>query len=154
MRLCFRNHSGRELLLCWMDSHGQPHHFYSLPPVLRVDGEITKDDHLETTCTGHAFLLVASDDPEATRNAKTLEGKEIVGAYRPKEQVSQHLRGNKEMCENPVHLVTVHEVKSDCAQGCVELCRPGFLRKRKYDAVESAKKDGDNKEQEKDEIIR
>ncbi|GKY92549.1 hypothetical protein MPSEU_000225200 [Mayamaea pseudoterrestris] len=94
VRLCFRNYTDRNLLLCWMDDEGTPHHFYKLK-ICRVDEDapVTENDHLEQSFCGHAFGLyeydednVQDDDEETARMPPSVllePNTRLIGGYRP-----------------------------------------------------------------------
>lgn len=85
VRVCFRNRCDYPLILCWVNSEGQPHHFYRLEPSA-VNGKVQDGEHVETTQVGHAFLL-AHCEPERiydVQKSKSLQETMLVGGYRPK----------------------------------------------------------------------
>jgi len=105
VRICFRNLSSSDrLLLCWMDEEGKPHHFYQMRQK-KTRGKIVKEDHVETSSTGHSFLIVQSPDPVATKKNKNLKDCVTVGAYRADKTTDKRTR---------IHLVTVEDAPSCC----------------------------------------
>lgn len=111
VRVAFRNCTPLPLVLCWLNEHGVPHHYYKLPVRLPInlDGPITSLDHIETSATGHAFCLALCDNVEEAKKEGTLDG--VIGGYRP----------NFASCEDGpgIHLVTVRPGKETTC------CSPG-----------------------------
>ena len=56
-----------EMHLCWINSSGTPHHFYSLSPLLDNQSEVNSDDHIETTFPGHGFVYCKKLNDQMTR---------------------------------------------------------------------------------------
>lgn len=123
--LAFRNATPQPLLLCWVDEKGKPHHFYRLPPqsssvLSQRSSLLSPDDHVETSCVGHAFVIARcsaeedwneEDDEEsgtANQKKRTLDPSKLVAAYRPRRKLHP---------DNKVyHLITVsqREIGSTC----------------------------------------
>jgi hypothetical protein len=157
LRICFRNRSHQTLLLCWVSAEGDLHHFYALPPFKhnnrtqkrrffrrkkKNDLVVTKDDHVETTQTGHAFLILASTDVHATAQSKSLEGTTILGAYRPLACADEDSEnGDDEPTQ--LHLVTIQNTRSSSSSSSpltCPSCRPcphPFLRTKPMALVDN-----------------
>lgn len=138
VRVCFRNNCDETLLLCWVDCSGNPHHFYALQPHSGPgdadDNVVTKEDHIETTQTGHAFLVLAASDVQEVQKTKSLEGTTLVGAYRPSVMISattKRLRKRpKTTTGDCMHLVSIQKnIKEavDCRSCCGDVA---FLRRK------------------------
>jgi hypothetical protein len=126
LRVCFRNISDQTLILCWVDSKGTPHHFYPLHPSTQPYNDlVTKEDRVESTQSGHVFLLVAAPDTDETIRNKSLQGTTLVGAYRADETTASP-DGTR---ENTIHLITATHTRTDCP-ACMECFRHPFLRRR------------------------
>lgn len=109
-RVCFRNRSDQTVLLCWVDTAGNPHHFYALEPCQRslrgrASAIIDATDHTEKTREGHAFLLACADDIPLVQREKSLEHATIIGGYRPEDLPA--LKDANIDNDSTVHLVEV-----------------------------------------------
>lgn len=154
LRVCFRNLSRNpNVLLCWIDASGTPHHFHRLPPTTSKSASlITTQDHAEQTYLGHAFAIVASSDVDATLGAQSLDGPEVtwIGGYRPEQLHSGWFQSKRDK-EYPVHLVTVHEEQfqmNDCCGPAI----PYYLRGRRGE-YESNKKTDEGAADPKDDVV-
>ena len=129
VRLCFRNYTDKNLLLCWMDSDGAPHHFYKLPPCpVDMIAPVSEDDHLEQSTCGHAFAIYEYDTSlEKNDNAQMPpsvlldSNTRLLGGYRP--LVSGHVEDDDEEGEDnskrfPCHLIMIEPAKEAVT------CRP------------------------------
>ena len=129
IRVAFRNASSLPLILCWIAENGTLHHFYKLEPISSSSSRatsavgtepagrrvITDNDHVETTCVGHAFCIAYIEDEEEleqTCKRKSFPNddpsKYIIGGYRPlstTDDGTNHNDGNAD--QNPIQLVTV-----------------------------------------------
>ncbi|GAX19907.1 hypothetical protein FisN_1Lh625 [Fistulifera solaris] len=140
VRVAFRNECDETLILCWVDCHGNPHHFYSLQPRIVTSDEdiVTHEDHIETTQTGHAFLVLAASDVPRVQKTKSLEGTTFMGAYQPSSTVTKIItRSNKRLKTSTseyVHLVSIHKRQLKEHVKCLSFCtESNFLRKRHTD---------------------
>ena len=125
LRLCVRNHSDEPLLLCWMDQECRPHHFYILESTTeRFNAPIVEQDRKETTCVGHAFLIASAKDPEACRQAKSLDQATVIGGYRPS------CIGDASK-QNPIHLLSIQPQSSKMK--LFSCCRPNFRKRKQHD---------------------
>ncbi len=150
--LAFRNATPLPLTLCWVDEKGKPHHYYRLPPqsrsvLCRQVPAINKEDHVETSCTGHAFVITRCDedsaevdDLESGKRRKLAETKQkldpskIVAGYRPRRRISG---------ENRYHLITVSQ--REIGSSCCPFPWKGFRgsRKKFEDSVQHTDEDED-----------
>ena len=148
LRICFRNLTDQTVLLCWMSPDGTPHHFYPLHPTQQKSGVcwrrliVTAEDHIETTQAGHAFLILASPDPEATAQNKTLDGCTLVGAYRGDMTPEE---GDRPV----IHLVTIrrHRRQQDNSNCWTPFSRspcPAFVRRHADGKKTDDTDDGDD----------
>lgn len=97
LRVVFRNCTPLPLVLCWISEQGLPHHFYTLEPFRGLpEDPISKLDHLENSCVGHAFVVGYCEDVENAKASKKIDS--ILGGYRPK---------NCERDNTELHFVTV-----------------------------------------------
>ena len=145
LRVCFRNECDETLILCWLDCQGNPHHFYALHPQLGSSSEyediiiVTPEDHIETTQTGHAFLILAASDVQKAQKAKSREGTTIVGAYRPSfvttaKNAKRSTKRPKTSTGECVHLISVQKIAKKEAVDCLSFCNDApFLRKKNID---------------------
>jgi hypothetical protein len=146
LRVTFRNCGTDPLIVCWLDEKGKLHHFDTLEPTDVILGPITKDDHTESTWTGHAFLLAHCGSSKLHKEAvrrKSLSKATIVGAYRP--TVAHSPDDPDQMSSYPLHVVTIQKRPSpNKPAGCFSMCMPkkqGNLRKRKK-GKENKKEEG------------
>jgi hypothetical protein len=124
LRLCVRNHLSIPLVWCWMDAQGRPHHFRKLYPMAHADTDtdtVTRDDHVEQTYTGHAFVLATEPSPaHSSDTIPSLDPSTILGAYRP------HRRR-----DHTVHILEVKYVPTTMSATTTtssrgwNCCRPG-----------------------------
>lgn len=139
VRVSFRNECDETLILCWVDCKGNPHHFYALHPHSGSDEDIvTNEDHIETTQTGHTFLILAASDVQEVRKEKSLEGTTFVGAYRPSLAITENTKRStkrpKTSIAECVHLVSIQKKSTKEAVVCLSFCSDGgFLRKKDFD---------------------
>mgnify|MGYP000518911577 CR=1 FL=1 len=102
VRLCVRNHTTNSVVFCWVDGSSKPHHFRLIEPLRdnnnnKKDAPVTKQDFMERTRTGHAFIL-ATGSNEACQQAnrtKSLDELKVIGGYKP------------ESASTEVHLLSV-----------------------------------------------
>jgi hypothetical protein len=89
VKICFRNLGTEDLVVCWVDEKGRPHHFYALEPTSVLPGtDVTSDDAIEHSHAGHAFVVASASsqrDTESIRKSKRLAGANLVGGVRPKD---------------------------------------------------------------------
>ena len=141
VRICFRNHTLRNLLLCWVSHDGSFHHYYTLPPFSPLqtkegnnqrpegDGNImvttTDDDHIETSTVGHAFVVLATTGTATKEEHDQLllqiqqeesiapfaSRVRIVGAYRSNHRPHDNDDDDEE--EEVIHLVEVIDPSLD-----------------------------------------
>lgn len=130
-RVCFRNRTDQELLLCWVDTNSQPHHFYSLSPwkhqLLRGGGKsdyVDSDDHVETSVEGHAFLIAMADDIQEVQTKKSLDGDGvcILGAYRLEQSKTEG--ANRERGVHLVEIIDNTQTSGFRMSNLLNCCRP------------------------------
>ena len=128
IRVAFRNASSFPLILCWVAENGSLYHYYKLkplstssiiePPQSMMSAMVRSDDHIETTCAGHAFCFAYIEDEdlfEQTTKSKSLPKNDdpcqyIVGGYCPRSMVDDETAHNDGDSErNPIHLVTISQ---------------------------------------------
>ena len=58
VRLCVRNHLDDPIVFCWVDESSKLCHFRLVDPCsVPYEHSVSKDDFIERTSTGHAFVL-------------------------------------------------------------------------------------------------
>lgn len=113
LKVTFINESPNEIILCWISSNGDLHHYYRMPP--------KGGSHMEHTCTGDAFVIFEASTPAAEKPSgnndeeKALLPKcnddNVVAAYRPRSiEKSKH------------HVVTLNKTET------MAMAMRGFLR--------------------------
>jgi len=143
----FRNLTDETLILCWVNEQGDPHHFYKLEPCtthggfLRGSSPLPKDkeDHVETTVEGHAFLVAAADNVDAVRRQKSLKEATVLGAYRPEKPAAESDRE-----EAVVHFVEVVDPSRSPANRLQNLFTCCLPTKRKVEALLDDDEDEEN----------
>ncbi|KAL7511512.1 hypothetical protein ACHAXN_008470 [Cyclotella atomus] len=81
-----KDDSKEQVYLCWIDSDGTPHHFYSMPSTFDYN-EVNEADHIETTHPGHGFVFCKLLNEDMAREiVERVKGGEI-GKVRNKDGV-------------------------------------------------------------------
>ena len=156
VKVAFRNLSSTTLILCWIAEDGGLRKFYELSPSRsRATDPIGDDDHVETTCGGHAFCLlsVPEDEFDDTLTSKTVKDvSAIIGGYRPVDD-GEDEEGDEDQedsdedsddLETPVHLVTISQRPGKELMCCLPLGGGLRRRKRKINEYDDDDRDPDS----------
>jgi VHL beta domain len=135
IRICFRNLTDEQVLLCWIDARGKKHHYYIIDPYTGrkedINGAINvtarcgismsenDGDHIEHSQCGHAFLIAQHNDIEGASQRKSLKGATPIGAYSAK-RVRPRSWDNVNN-EHIIHLVTINDKQREEANGSLML---------------------------------